>query len=139
MTEPRRHHYVPQFHLRRFASAARSGRFWRYDKHLDSVAEAGISRSAFATDYYTLPVDDGSRDTGIEAWLGNIESRAAPALSRLLALPAGAHLIGDDDRVAITLYLAVLHTRGPAARLPSEALADFLAKSSPRDKRGCRN
>lgn len=129
MSDPKRHHYVPQFHLRRFGFGDGNGQIHRFDKTDGSIARASVKGSAYEDDYYTLPAPDGSRDTGIEAMFSRVESNAAPATARLLALGAGQrHAISDDDRIAVALYLALLHGRVPGAREPVEDLADFMGK-----------
>lgn len=128
MSDPKRHHYLPQFHLRRFGFGDGNGLIYRFDKTDGSIARTTVKGSAFEVNYYTLTTPDGSRDTGLEAALSRVESNAAPAIARLLELTPGRQAISEDDRVAIALYLALLHGRVPGARNPAEEMTDVLGK-----------
>jgi len=52
MTNPRRHHYVPQFHQRRFAGV--DGRLWVWDKTADRVFQTSPGSIAVEADFYRL-------------------------------------------------------------------------------------
>jgi Protein of unknown function (DUF4238) len=52
MNNPRRHHYVPQFHQRRFADA--NGSLWIWDKIADRVFSSAPGSIAVETDFYRL-------------------------------------------------------------------------------------
>ena len=52
MTDPRRHHYVPQFYQRRFAGA--DGRLWVWDKAADRVFQTTPGSIAVESDFYRL-------------------------------------------------------------------------------------
>jgi hypothetical protein len=52
MNNPRRHHYVPQFHQRRFVDA--NGRFWIWDKITDRVFPSAPGSIAVENDFYRL-------------------------------------------------------------------------------------
>jgi hypothetical protein len=52
MNDPRRHHYVPQFHQKRFADA--DGRLWVWDKIADRVFPSTPGSIAVETDFYRL-------------------------------------------------------------------------------------
>ncbi len=129
MSDPKRHHYLPQFHLRRFGFADGNGLIYRFGKTDGSIARTTVKASAYADDYYKLSAPDGSRDTGIDAMFSQAESNPAPAIARLVALaPRQRHAISEDDQIAIALYLGLLHGRVPGARDPIEDLADFTGK-----------
>lgn len=52
MNSPKLHHYVPQFHLRRFLDSA--GRLWAWDKQADRVFPTSPSSIAAGTQFYRL-------------------------------------------------------------------------------------
>ena len=52
MSEPKLHHYVPQFHLRRFRDD--SGRLWVWDRDRDRVFESGPAALAAESSFYFL-------------------------------------------------------------------------------------
>jgi hypothetical protein len=52
MNNPRRHHYVPQFHQKRFADSG--GRFWVWDKITDRIFQSTQGSIAVESDFYRL-------------------------------------------------------------------------------------
>jgi len=52
MAEPRRHHYVPQFYLRRFSDEREL--FWVWDKTTDRVFRSSPSSIAVEGDFYKI-------------------------------------------------------------------------------------
>jgi hypothetical protein len=52
MTDPRRHHYVPQFHQRRFVGS--DGRLWIWDKKADRAFQTTPGSIAVEADFYRL-------------------------------------------------------------------------------------
>lgn len=52
MTEPKLHHYVPKFHLRRFAN--KQGRLWAWDKQADRVFRTSPGGIAAEKQFYRL-------------------------------------------------------------------------------------
>jgi len=56
MSDPKLHHYVPQFYLRRFCDAA--GRLWAWDREADRVFIASPRSVAAERSFYYLDVLD---------------------------------------------------------------------------------
>lgn len=123
----KRHHFVPQFHLARFAPAhkTRKPKIWVYDKTTDSVAERPVTQTAVIGNYYTIPGEDGPTDK-LEQELASIEGSAAKSLRLLSATPDGPLAVPDEDRVVLSAYLGLLHVRVPTTRKANEALLAFL-------------
>ena len=122
MNVPRRHHYVPQSHLRRFGHGPGRGLFWAYDKTLDRVVRAKVKGSAQELDYNAVASPTGL-NYEIEGMFARLEGEAKPIIDRLLALPAGAHPLAPHDRADLSLYIALQHARAPATRAHSDAVA----------------
>jgi hypothetical protein len=122
--DPRRHHYVPKFYLRRFAADDQIVRV-RFDKprlrdtlHVNDVA---VMRDL----YTTIDVDVGET-VAVERILAVVDGAASSAIARLalgvLFPPQRA------DQLALALWLSMLHVRGPSARRWMEAMADHTMK-----------
>lgn len=73
MTGPKLHHYVPQFHLRRFADA--QGRLWAWDKQADRVFRTSPGGIAGETHFYRLTQyeADGHDPLTLEKQLAEME------------------------------------------------------------------
>ena len=80
----KRHHFLPQFYLRRFASSGARGRIWTYDSLFGTVRASGVKNTAYETHLYSVPREDGTRTDEFEDALADIEGRAAPVLDKLL-------------------------------------------------------
>lgn len=77
MTEPKLHHYVPQFHLRRFADE--KGRLWAWDRHADRVFQTSPGGIAAETQFYRLTQyeADGHDLLTLEKQLSDMEGEVA--------------------------------------------------------------
>ncbi len=53
MSNPKLHHYVPQFYLRRFVDSA--GRLWVWDRNTDRIFPTGPRSVAAESNFYLLP------------------------------------------------------------------------------------
>jgi len=124
-SDPRRHHFVPKFYLRRFANnddqllvteAHHGGRQWT----------SAVSDVAVVGDFYTILLDDGSPSYLIEHILGAAEGEAQGAIARasfgVLFPPS------PMDRVNLSMFLALQAVRGPGPRRNAEALGDLVTK-----------
>lgn len=127
-TDPRRHHYVPQFYLRRFA---------RQDGDKSTIAtvpiappstprQGNVADTAVIRDFYTVVGDDNEDTVAVEKLLAMVEGAAAGPLERL----AGGVFFppNDHDRMIIGLLIALQIVRGPDARRHMEAMADLAVR-----------
>ena len=126
MTAPqaKRHHYVPRFHLDRFAKNGavhvrrRDGRTFT----------SGTVNVAVECGFYDVHLADGTVSSAVEDMFSVVEGEAAVALSNIdqtLAAPPP----GSEDRSALSLHLALQMARTPEQRervLFPERLAEFL-------------
>ncbi|WP_158085679.1 DUF4238 domain-containing protein [Henriciella aquimarina] len=75
MSNPKKHHFVPQQHIERFKSE--DGKFWYYDR---DKPQRGVEHRDAASIFYirqhnTLVSSDGKRDYSVEKELSKIEGR----------------------------------------------------------------
>lgn len=106
-----RHHYVPEFVLRRFhAPAPRSRKIFQLDKTDGSCIETTPKNAAWESGLYAVQSVTGRHDGLIEGLFGLAEGYAAPALEALLSNPAA---LSDDDRGDIAFFVAIQEQRDP--------------------------
>lgn len=109
------HHYVPQFHLRRFVGQDRL--LWVYDKDNDRVFSANPKNLAGERGFYSLPepfpnssemerqfsVLEGEASSITDDWLNQL------ALGRSIEIP-------DENREVMSLYIATQLLRTSEAK-----------------------
>lgn len=123
MSEKKRHHYVPQFLLRRFAEGvgddAKLELIPRDD--LRRVIPLSVEKSLAENYFYAIETPQG-RDNFVEDLLvDHVEDPAATAMRRVL--DDGRPLSAPAWRAPLALFLAFQRSRGPAMR---QMLADHL-------------
>lgn len=116
MNAPKLHHYVPQFHLRRFADD--KGRLWVWDKRDDRVFAASPGGVAAETQFYRLSQyePDGHDPLTMEKQLSEMEAEVSMITSQWLEwLPDMAPLdvvpIPRINRWIVARFLAVQFLR----------------------------
>jgi hypothetical protein len=126
MSEPRRHHLVPQSYLRRFADERHQVRaVSRNDlgrSFVTSILNAPVER-----DFYALETDEGWSQE-LEKQLGHFEGLAADAVSRILEgwFPPSA-----DDRELVAAFVALQFLRGSDMREAVQGLVGHLGNVDP--------
>ncbi|MEE8189406.1 MAG: DUF4238 domain-containing protein, partial [Kiloniellales bacterium] len=77
MSDPKLHHYVPKFYLRRFTDA--SGRLWLWDRDQDRTITAGPSSVAAETQFYRLDelIEQGHDPLTMEKQFSDLEGQIA--------------------------------------------------------------
>ncbi len=128
MNSPKLHHFVPQFHLRRFADE--SGRLWAWDKQADRVFQTSPASIAAGTQFYRLTQYEsaGHDPLTMEKQLSDLEGQVALITDNWLArledaVPLEALPIPTVDRRIIALHLAIQFLRTADTR---EILAAFM-------------
>src|SRR5438874_1194692 len=76
-----RHHYVPQFLLKRFR---RGGRLYQLDKETGVCEETTPKEAAWHKDLYRVESTTGEHDGIVEGFFSLAENFAAPALDALV-------------------------------------------------------
>ncbi len=124
--DPRVHHYVPQFFLRRFADGDQIARveLRKPDRHV----LANVKNVAAIKDFYTtIDVDPTIGETAsVERFLADVDGGAVKPIERL----AFGFLFppSNQDRFHVALWIAMLHMRGPGQRRQWEAMSDQAIK-----------
>ena len=122
--DPRRHHYIPQFFLRRFAEGDQLV-LMRLDDPENRVI-SNVANLAVWKDMYTIVADDIGETAGVERLLSIIDGGAVEPLKRLsYGVLFPPHLY---DRAWLSLWILLLHVRGPKVRRVHEALLDYSSK-----------
>lgn len=124
--EPRRHHLVPRFYLERWAV---DGRVRVVDLVRDRRAyETSPAQATIETDFYRLDEPgDGRSPVYWEAWLSEVEGKAAAAISDIDA--RGLAGMDDEAHQWLCLFIAVQMLRSRSARLLRRAMfAEEMAR-----------
>ncbi|HZL17520.1 MAG TPA: DUF4238 domain-containing protein [Polyangia bacterium] len=143
MSEPKRHHTLPQFYMERFAVDGRVDVVDRDDpaKFFNAKPRNVLREKHF----YSVETDDG-RDASLEKMFATqVEGPAAAAFKRVF--DDGYSLDAPGRRAAISLFLAFQCVRGPGTRrdlvqqheTAAKAIAEFATPESLRshlEKRG---
>jgi hypothetical protein len=110
----KRHHFLSQFLLRRFAetSGKREGLVWRLDKKTGQSRPVAPKYEAALRHYYRLEYEDGTTDSRPEDVIARIEEATAAALRQI----ERGELPDDEDRAWLALFVILQHRRTPVAR-----------------------
>lgn len=108
----RRHHTVPRFHLRGFASD--DGMLRQVDLITGDQRRVSIADASVLKDFYTILLDDGSRSDVWERRLADIENRVAPLVRT--AINAHEWQPTPQQRAALAGWIALQFLRGPDHR-----------------------
>ena len=116
MSEPKLHHYVPQFYLKYFCD--QSGRIWVWDKKSQKVFQTTSSRVAAGTHFYRVPEFIGTEvdPLFLENDLAKLEGKTASILRSCIELfdtmqPMDYLDIEDEDRWTLSSFIAVQFLR----------------------------
>lgn len=122
----KRHHYLPQFLLRRFAvlDGSRPGLVWRGDVDGQRLLEVAPKHEAAKRHYYRLPPEVEIPGLSAEDVLQRVETLAAAAVIKF----ERSRTIELDDRHALALFLLLQHRRTPAGRRELRFMDELLAK-----------
>ncbi len=130
MTEPKLHHYVPQFYLRRFTDA--SGRLWVWDKLKDTIFQTNPKNVAAENNFYWMSqlADAGHDPNTLEKQLSALEANVSLITDQWLYwftdLELGRQIdIPDANREEVALFVAVQWLRTLDQREIIGALSDI--------------
>lgn len=104
----RRHHYVPQFHLRGFAS---EGQIHCARLANGSQFSQSVNRAAMETDLYTLDGHPDGSDAFEKAMASSTEVEASAALRQLAT--HGVRSLFLEQRASMAQFIALQAVRGP--------------------------
>lgn len=101
MSEPRRHHFVSQMQLRRFAGENR--KLFSFDKsHPEKrVFESSPKSIFFERDLYSLLAKDGTRNAALEMQFSKLESRARAIIGKIIEAAQAGRLaaLSPEEKV----------------------------------------
>ncbi|MEX1112243.1 MAG: DUF4238 domain-containing protein [Candidatus Andersenbacteria bacterium] len=108
-TARKRHHYLPQFYLRRFADA--DNMIWLFDRKDGEYRHVPISHAGLHKEYYSFKDEDTGRyNRDIENLLATIDGVGAPIIEKLVA---GNTNLTQEEVENLTIYAAFQMTRVP--------------------------
>ena len=135
MSQPKLHHYVPQFYLRRFTDA--SDRLWLWDRDHDRTFTARPRNVAAERHFYRLTelVEQGHDPLTMEKQFSDLEGQVACITDQWLDWlrqmePEEKIPIPDINRELVSLYIALQFLRTADAR---EILAAIAKESEDRE------
>lgn len=124
MTRTKKQHYVPQFLLRRFASALRKNpKLWALDKATGDVRLSSIHDIGHENYFYEHCADDGNR-VELEGLMAGIDSIGAQIVSRILT--TGVFQLSLKDFVWLSYFVACQMLRTPMIRNEMENLRQMI-------------
>jgi hypothetical protein len=124
----RRHHYVPAFHLGRFACpTGRSGRLWALDTLSATPRATSPNNVAVEKDYNTFAGADEVDPLLPEQLYQTVETGAAPLID---AMATGSPYLGPSDRITVALYVAMLALRVPRSRAFFKQVDEDMARAA---------
>jgi hypothetical protein len=121
MSDPKLHHYVPQFYLRRFADP--TGRLWVWDRDRDRIFSTRPGSIAAESDFYFLGdlADKGLDPLAMERQFADLESDVSAVTGQWLdwirhGKPGDVLPVPDVNRQAVSLFLVLQFLRTADAR-----------------------
>lgn len=137
MSDPKLHHYVPQFYLRRFLD--HEGRLWVWDRDRDRVFASGPRSVAAERDFYFLDglVDQGHDPLTMERQLADLERDVAAITGQWIEWIRASDLgspirVPSVNREIVSLFIALQFLRTDDARsilAASAATGGYVAGS----------
>jgi len=121
MSEPKRHHYLPQFYLEQFC---RDGSLWVFDRDTSEFRPQTPKNTALISHYYSVEDEAGNKRTGIESLLSQLEGYAKPIMAKLLAQDA----ITESDKEEFSIFVAFMMNRVPDFEKSVNAFEAHLIK-----------
>lgn len=119
----RKHHTVPQFYLRGFATE---------DRQIGTVQLPGSRRfvqstraASTRTDFYALPGHEDGQDV-FEKGLSRMEGDAAAVIRKIT--DKGVWPLSSDDREVLAIFLTVQFLRGPDQRRHMEQMMALMTR-----------
>jgi len=109
-SKPKRHHIVPAWYLRNFAT---NDTVWVTDLHEKKSYQSSVKNILCVRDFYTVSLVEPDHDDCIEQILSSIESDAKPVVDSIrneMRIPEG------PERKVLNTFLASMHLRGPHFR-----------------------
>ncbi|MCI5057098.1 MAG: DUF4238 domain-containing protein [Flavobacteriales bacterium] len=121
----KKHHIIPQMHLRHFAGHSPKGHVWTYDTKSNEPRSATTENTAVETHFYSVQMEDGSMNTLMDDYITDVEAKAAPIYRNILD---GKIPDKDQKKADFSTFLAIMYFRTTAMRkMSAELYADIIA------------
>lgn len=121
--DPRRHHFIPRFMLRKFARP--DGQVSVFSVSEKAHRMRHISDTAVMKDLYTVIDKEHGESLSVEKILAEADGQAAGVIDHLVEKGLS---ITPEQRGNLAMWIALLHVRGPHLRRTLEALHDQTYK-----------
>jgi hypothetical protein len=121
----KRHHFIPQFLLRRFLASG-SDRLCQLAVGSGTPRAIAPASAASRRHFYAVTDDEGDRHNKVESLLAIVESHAATALARLLDNPAQ---LEPGDRATLSYFFGLIGFRTPTGSARLAEVSDAMSKA----------
>jgi hypothetical protein len=121
MSNPKRHHYLPQFYLKGFC---RDEYLWVYDRKTNQVRRQTPINTAIQSHYYSVEDEDGEKNTEIESFLSQIEGLTKPIIQKV----SNKDEISVEEKEILSVFLAFLMNRVPDFEKSVDIMEGHLVK-----------
>jgi hypothetical protein len=121
MSNPKRHHYLPQFYLDGFCH---EGGLWVFDKETRESRFQTPVNTGVKQYYYRFEYEDGEQSFEVEEFLSQVETRTAPVIDKLRRQED----IDGEERGHLAFFLGTLLGRTPSAEKKHDKLIDALIR-----------
>ena len=124
-SEPKNHHFIPQFYQRGFIEGT-DGLIWIYEKNR-SPRRWTIRKTGAEIGFYGFTTSSGEFDIAtVERDLGKLELKTAPLIKKLEA----GSLLSDDERRLLSTFISVMWRRTPKEKEKVEKAAEKIIPES---------
>jgi hypothetical protein len=122
VSDPKKHHYVPEFYLKGFC---RNGKLWVYDRERATYDQLPPEALGIKKNFYSFTDENGQRDVSAEKELSRVENAAAPVIRKLEA----KQRITIKERCDLALFVSLMRYRVPDFRQEHEEWHDTVLKA----------
>ncbi len=122
MSDPKKHHYVPEFYLKGFC---RDGMLWMHDRAENTYKRLSPEILGIKKNFYAFTDEDGRRDVSAEKKLSRVENSAAPVIRKLEA----GQQITFEENCDLALFVALMSYRVPDFEQEHKEWHDTVVKA----------
>jgi len=120
--KPKRHHVIPVCYLDGFT---RDGLLWLYDRTANEYRCQTPKNTAVMGHYYAVETESGEKDYSVETMFSEVEGLGISVIRKL----EQDEDIEPEERVNLSLFLALLFNRVPRFEREIDEIADATAKA----------
>ncbi|GLY33792.1 DUF4238 domain-containing protein [Kineosporia sp. NBRC 101731] len=120
----RRHHTVPKFHLRNFASEKEQ--LTQLDVVTGRQMTVNFGDATVRKHFYTIVLPDGTQSQAWEDRLSDLEGEIAPVVNKIVN--DQVWLLSDHEKDTLSLWIALQYMRGPDARRQMTQIASMVTR-----------